>query len=89
MKYTVEMNSVQATFLYWKECVCNLFVRLKLRAVYWFIHRTQAEATEDINETKEWSKSLTYDETVYLYQLVQDGETDVRTALTVMRARRK
>lgn len=89
MKYTVEMNPAQATFWYWKECAYNLFVRLKLRVVYWYTHRTQAEATADIKETKIWSRSLTHDETVYLYKLVQDGENDLRLALTAMRARRK
>ena len=84
-----KMNSVQAALWYWKECAYNLFIRLKLRVVYWYTHRTQAEATADINETETWSRSLTYDEAVYLNKLVQNGETDLRPALTAMRARRK
>ncbi len=83
------MNPIQAILCYWKEYAYKLFVRLKLRAVYWFVHRTQAEATADIKETETWLKSLTYEETTYLYKLVQDGETDLRTSLTAMRARKK
>ena len=81
------MNPLQALLFFWKEYIMCKATELKLRVVFWYIHRTQAEASAAIIESREWSKTLTPEEAKYLYGLMLAGEKDLKTALTVMRAR--
>ena len=52
------MTPLQAKLFYWMECIKCKRTQLKLRVVYWWTHKTQAEATQAIKESRDWAHSL-------------------------------
>jgi len=67
------MTPLQAKLFYWMECIKCKRTQLKLRVVYWWTHKTQAEATQAIKESRDWAHSLSKEQVQEMYQILQNG----------------